>query len=130
LIQTTYLPIGRGETKRGYWKPSQNNPSGCAGAFFRHPLLLNPYRASSYARVSRLDCLKSSSGSLPKTILRRLLVSDAPRRSGRTSPKRSGDGARRSERSIRLRGNEGWVKKSHAPDRPFNTSASPVTRSL
>jgi hypothetical protein len=34
----------------------------------------------------------------------RILVSDAPKRSGRTSPKRSGDGARRSERSIRLRG--------------------------
>jgi hypothetical protein len=33
--------------------------------------LLNPYRASSYAQVSRLGCPKNSSGSLPKTILRR-----------------------------------------------------------
>jgi hypothetical protein len=36
--------------------------------------LLNPYRASSYARVSRLGWPKNSSGSLPKTILRRLLL--------------------------------------------------------
>jgi hypothetical protein len=47
-------------------KPSQNNPSGCAGAFFGHPSLFNPYRASSYARVSRLGCPKNSSGSLPR----------------------------------------------------------------
>ena len=52
------------------------------------------HRASGYLEEPR-------SCGAPKL---RILVSDAPKRSGRTSPKRSGDGARRSERSIRLRG--------------------------
>ena len=38
--------------------------------------MLNPYRASCYARVSRLGCPKKSYGSLPKAILGWLLALD------------------------------------------------------
>jgi len=65
------------------------------------------------ARVGILDPNDLSAGRQGRPEVR-ILVSDAP--------KRSGNGARRSERSIRLRGNEGWVKKSHAPDRRFGVA--------
>jgi hypothetical protein len=55
-------------------KPTQHGPLGSAGVFSGYPSLLNPYRASSYARVSRLGYPENPSSSLPNTMLRWLLL--------------------------------------------------------